>query len=201
MGSGLYLMHRPQAASSRAAILAPREAANVDSLAPTTSPDALLGQAVRGRSRAWGRCAVDGALASRPRLQSQILRSQDRTVHFRGPDWLQELERAPMPVSQANTRCSAVLVLLISCAVLLGCSPSEEQVRRDFLEMYPGYSVLSAEPGEGDGGGVYFGIRYRKPKDTVVYQQVWLYQPLGKDGRWQCTQRSEPSTTPPREGE
>jgi hypothetical protein len=69
--------------------------------------------------------------------------------------------------------------------------PTKDEVRTAFMTLHPSYSVQSVEPGEGDGDNVYVAIKYRRPDDATLYQEVWLYQDTGKS-RWECTHKSEP---------
>jgi len=64
-----------------------------------------------------------------------------------------------------------IYLLLVSCS-----SPNEERVRNEFLAENPDYTVTSIYVGEGDSSNVYYHIRYKKPTDKKLYEDVWLYQ-------------------------
>jgi len=78
---------------------------------------------------------------------------------------------------------------LVSALFLAACGgPSSNEVRATFLIEAPQAHIESLGPGEGDGGNVYYHVRYRIPPDTVLWEQVWLYQ-KGTDGTWSITWR------------
>ena len=85
-----------------------------------------------------------------------------------------------MVTRQTLQRIAAATLLLLSCAA---CSraPSDEQVRADFLREHPTFRVEFVGVGEGDGGAAYFHIRYRKPNDPILYEDVWQYLDTGGD--------------------
>jgi len=53
--------------------------------------------------------------------------------------------------------------------------PSDEMVSAAFSAEHPTYTVLSVGVGEGDSSAAYFHIRYRKPGDQAVHEDVWQY--------------------------
>lgn len=53
-------------------------------------------------------------------------------------------------------------------------------VRADFLREHPTFTIENVDTGEGDGGAVYFHIRYRKPGDDGVHEDVWQYLNTGE---------------------
>ncbi len=68
--------------------------------------------------------------------------------------------------------------LLIICLIAFSLScgfPSEEEVKNDFKSANPTLEPISAIVGEGHGDAGYYHIRYRKPNDDRMYEQVWLY--------------------------
>jgi len=75
------------------------------------------------------------------------------------------------------------LVFLAACGV-----PSNADVRRDFLGLYPNAAVVDVGSGEGDADDAYFHIKYRIAPDTALLEQVWLYQRAAA-GRWKITNR------------
>lgn len=89
-----------------------------------------------------------------------------------------------------NLTALLMAVTAFAACVLEGM-PTKDGVRTAFMAQHPNYSVQSVEPGEGDSGGVYIAIKYRKPDDAPLYQEVWLYQDTGKS-KWECTHKSEP---------
>jgi hypothetical protein len=79
--------------------------------------------------------------------------------------------------------------VLIPVLLLAACGgPTDTDVRRTFLADAPEAQIEGLGPGEGDGGNVYYHIRYRLPPDTTVWEQIWLYQ-RGNDGKWSITWR------------
>jgi len=86
-------------------------------------------------------------------------------------------------------------VLIVVVAILAACGvPSNSDVRRDFLAIYPNATVVDLGVGEGDASDAYFHIKYRLPPDTSLLEQVWLYQ-RGADDRWTVTHRDSSTVT------
>lgn len=81
------------------------------------------------------------------------------------------------------------LAFTASAFVLFACTscsraPTDCFVRAEFLREYPSFAVESVGVGEGDGGAAYFHIRYRKPGDDNLHEDVWQYLNTGdKQGR------------------
>lgn len=73
---------------------------------------------------------------------------------------------------------AAALVLATCTSCSLG--PSDSMVRADFLREHPTFIIEYVGTGEGDGGAVYFHIRYRKPGDDRVHEDVWQYLNTGE---------------------
>jgi hypothetical protein len=95
---------------------------------------------------------------------------------------------------------AAVAVATLILVAFASCSrvPSDEQVRSDFLREHPTFDVQFVGVGEGDGSAAYFHIRYRKPDDANLYEDVWQYLDTG-DGRWRINHKetsSKPLSTP-----
>ena len=92
--------------------------------------------------------------------------------------------------------CALVMCLLASaCGV-----PGNDEVRRDFLSGHATYAVVSVGVGEGDGAAAYFHVKYRKPSEDTVYEDVWQYMDEGK-GSWKPTHKetlASPSVQPER---
>lgn len=66
-----------------------------------------------------------------------------------------------------------IIALFLVIFLFLACGfPSEEEVKNDFRKEYPNYSPISAIVGEGDGSAAYYHIRYKKPNDEKIYEQV-----------------------------
>ena len=80
-----------------------------------------------------------------------------------------------------------VVLCLVGCGV-----PKEATVKADFLKAHPTYEVTSVVVGEGDGAAAYFHIKYRKPKDQQIYEDVWQYLDRG-DGKWQLNHKETPA--------
>jgi hypothetical protein len=74
--------------------------------------------------------------------------------------------------------CAAILLAL----AVTSCSraPSDAAVRADFLREHPDVSVESVGVGESDGSAAYFHIRYKRPGDDTVYEDVWQYLDAGE---------------------
>jgi hypothetical protein len=74
--------------------------------------------------------------------------------------------------------CGAALFVCITTS----CSgpPSNDLVRADFLREHPDVIVESVRVGEGDGSAAYFHIRYKRPGDDTVYEEVWQYSKAGE---------------------
>ena len=82
---------------------------------------------------------------------------------------------------------SIVLVSLILLAT--ACSgPSADRVKGDFLKEHPTYIVLSVHVGEGDGAAAYFHIKYKKPGEELVCEDVWQYMDVGEQ-EWKLTHK------------
>jgi hypothetical protein len=78
-----------------------------------------------------------------------------------------------------RTRLYAAALVLAACT---SCSfgPSDSRVRADFLREHPTFIIEDIGAGEGDGGAVYYHIRYRKPGDDQVHEDVWQYLNTGE---------------------
>ena len=73
-------------------------------------------------------------------------------------------------------RSLSIFLIVVFALVLLGCgSPDAERVKNDFRAENPSFTPISAGVGEGHSDAAYFHIRYLKPGDDQVYEQVWLY--------------------------
>lgn len=64
----------------------------------------------------------------------------------------------------------AVMFVAGSCGSL---TPSDANKR--FLERNPTYSIIRSFPEEGDGVAVYYKFIYRKPGESRVRQDKWLF--------------------------
>ena len=75
-------------------------------------------------------------------------------------------------------------------AGLMSCShaPSDNEVRAEFLREHPTYTVEFVGVGEGDGSAAYFHIRYKKPSDDRVYEEVWQHLNTG-DKLWKLNHK------------
>lgn len=84
-----------------------------------------------------------------------------------------------------------IIAVAFFVSLLFACGfPSEEQVKNDFRKKYPNYTPLSAIVGEGDGSAAYYHIRYKKPNDEKIYEQVWLYLEQ-EDGKIKSTSKGK----------
>ncbi|MDP6374712.1 MAG: hypothetical protein QF515_14075 [Pseudomonadales bacterium] len=60
--------------------------------------------------------------------------------------------------------------------------PCNRQLRSDFAIKYPGYEILDSGAGAQSTHtiqSVHCHVRYRKPDEARVYEDVWLYENLG----------------------
>ena len=53
--------------------------------------------------------------------------------------------------------------------------PLHETVEMDFRTKYPNYELLDCKTGEADMVVAYVHIRFRKPKDNNIEEEVWQY--------------------------
>ena len=85
---------------------------------------------------------------------------------------------------------TSLLSLAIAVTLVTACGvPKNGTVRADFLRAHPDYRIISLDTGEGDGGAVYFHIRYTRPDDPVEHEDVWQYLNTGK-GPWKLNYKS-----------
>jgi hypothetical protein len=80
------------------------------------------------------------------------------------------------------------LIGLLFLLFLQGCGPSREDVKAEFLSEAPNAEVISVAPGEGDGGNVYFHIKYKLENSSPAITEVWLYQ-RSESGKWNATRK------------
>jgi hypothetical protein len=64
-----------------------------------------------------------------------------------------------------------VCIFLTSC----GDTPNDRKVEADFLKQHPTWEVLSVNVGEGDASAAYYHIRYKRPGESQVYEEIWQY--------------------------
>ncbi|HKP36520.1 MAG TPA: hypothetical protein VJT71_06650 [Pyrinomonadaceae bacterium] len=87
-------------------------------------------------------------------------------------------------------RTISFILLAAAAWLVCGCGvPMESRVRADFRREHPDYRIISLDTGEGDGGAVYFHIRYTRPGDTAEHEDVWQYLNIGK-GPWKLNDKS-----------
>lgn len=80
-------------------------------------------------------------------------------------------------------------VLLGVLLLLAGCGgPTDQRVKAAFEQGNPGAEVVFVGPGEGDGSSVYYHIKYRRPGDDQVHEDVWQYVKQ-RDGSWAVTHK------------
>ena len=60
----------------------------------------------------------------------------------------------------------------------------------EFQRTYPGCTLDSSGPGEGDSDNVYMHLQYRCAGDTSPRKAVWLVQRV--DGEWKVTRKDVP---------
>jgi hypothetical protein len=77
-------------------------------------------------------------------------------------------------------RATFAVVLVVFTFTSCSRAPSDEAVGADFLRENPGVTVESVGVGEGDGSAAYFHIRYKKPGDDTLYEDVWQYLDTGE---------------------
>lgn len=80
---------------------------------------------------------------------------------------------------------SKYAVMLTCVLYLCGCGvPSKSSVKAEFLKANAACEVLSVSVGDGDGAAAYFHIKYRRPNDAEIYEDVWQYLDRGGT-KWQ----------------
>ena len=87
-------------------------------------------------------------------------------------------------------RLACAVVLLALAITACSRAPSDATVRADFVREHPDVSVQSVGPGEGDGGAAYFHIRYKRPGDDTVYEDVWQYLDRGEK-QWRLNHKEK----------
>lgn len=60
----------------------------------------------------------------------------------------------------------------------------------DFKLANPTCEPLSAIVGEGHGDAAYYHIKYKKPNDGKIYEQIWLYL-RQEDGKFKITNKEK----------
>ena len=75
---------------------------------------------------------------------------------------------------------NALPILLVAAAI--GCSPVDTYaIRADFEQRHPGCRVKALVVGEGDSDNAYVRIKYRCGQETILREEAWLYQRVGKE--------------------
>jgi hypothetical protein len=72
-----------------------------------------------------------------------------------------------------------------------------ERVREDFLNAHPTYIVEDIGVGEGDASAAYVHIRFRRPGDPVLREDVWQYLRDARTGQWQLLRKESLPVTRP----
>jgi hypothetical protein len=73
-----------------------------------------------------------------------------------------------------------VLVVGIALYFVYLKDPCHQQLRTDFSSKYPGHEILNAEALEGSPESVRCTVSYRKLASGEIFEDIWLYQDLGK---------------------
>lgn len=96
-----------------------------------------------------------------------------------------QLKRIPL----GGARDSVHMKVLVFVLLIASCGfPSERQMRAEFQAEHPRAVIVTAGVGEGDFDNALWCVRYREAPDTVLREQVWLYQ-RGSDDRIRVTRR------------
>ena len=85
------------------------------------------------------------------------------------------------------------ILILLSLGVLYYVflqDPCNRQLRMDFLEKYPGYTLVDSDSRQGTPHEVQCNVYYQKPADKQVYQDVWSYKKSGSDWRFSSVLQS-----------
>jgi hypothetical protein len=77
-------------------------------------------------------------------------------------------------------RANCVAALFVCLTASCSGPPSDDVVRADFLREHPDVTVEFVGVGEGDGSAAYFHIRYKKPGDDTLYEDIWQYLDAGE---------------------
>ncbi len=72
-----------------------------------------------------------------------------------------------------------VLILGIALFYVFLKDPCNRQLRTDFSNKYPSYTILDSGASEGSPESVHCRISYRKPDSKQIYEEIWLYQDFG----------------------
>ena len=72
-----------------------------------------------------------------------------------------------------------VLILGIALFYVFLKDPCNRQLRTDFSNKYPSYTILDSGAREGSLDSVHCHVSYRKPDSEQIYEDIWLYQDLG----------------------
>ncbi len=80
------------------------------------------------------------------------------------------------------------LALMVPLMVIITWSINDHKklykiVDTDFKATYPKYELVSSEIGEGDLAVVYVHIKFNKPDNDSIFEEVWQYWDL-VDGIW-----------------
>ncbi len=69
--------------------------------------------------------------------------------------------------------------------------PCNRQLRMDFVEKHPDYTLVDSGSVQGSPLEVQCNVYYQKPADEEVYQEVWSYQKSGSDWRFSSVLQSQ----------
>ncbi len=71
------------------------------------------------------------------------------------------------------------LILGIGLYYVFLQDPCNRQLRTDFSNKYPSYTIAFSRTEEGSPDSVHCHAFYRKPDSEQTYEEIWLYQNLG----------------------
>ena len=73
-----------------------------------------------------------------------------------------------------NMLITLCLVATVACGV-----PSDSEVEEAFKMEHPTYTIVFVGVGEGDGSAAYFHIKYKRPGDDRLREDIWQYLDTG----------------------
>lgn len=92
------------------------------------------------------------------------------------------------------------ILAVVAVALILSYTyisdPCNRTLRTDFAQRNPSYLILDSGADEGTQEVAYCRISYRKPGDTEIYQDIWVYQYQGTRWEFSKTVETEKKQTP-----